>query len=90
MLTRRNLLAATVALTAGKLPETTPRERPWAKRAVELEDREGAYCDYAAWEEWLASEMGRVFNDDSQADSVLHDDIYSAIALYSTMCRLFD
>ncbi len=27
---------------------------PWHERGVELEPVQGAYCFYAAWEEWIA------------------------------------
>jgi hypothetical protein len=27
---------------------------PWHNRGLELEAEQGAYCFYAAWEEWIA------------------------------------
>lgn len=27
--------------------------RPWAERTAELEETDGAYADYSAWEEWM-------------------------------------
>ncbi len=51
---------------------------PWDARAKELEDLEGTYCVYAAWEEWIEG-----WND-RQSDSMRIDlDAIDKIALFS-------
>lgn len=54
---------------------------PWGKRALELEETEGAYCHYAAWQEWLEERNGRLFRE-LQVDL----DESDTVALYAAFC----
>lgn len=72
------------------LDECRQRERPWAKRAEELEPVEGHWADYAAWQEWLSRKMGDIFQDDSLWDDITNSCYLTPIALYVLFCRAYD
>lgn len=61
---------------------------PWAKRAMELKEQEGPYCDYAAWCEWFDSSNERL-----PESMKLEIDVMDAIDraalyhLFATACR---
>ena len=59
-------------------------ERPWHKRALELEAESGDYADFHAWCEWILS---KVDGETSFLDR-LH--IYEQIDLYAAFCECFD
>lgn len=69
------------------------RERPWHRRSIELTDKEGAWADLAAFEEWLGSEENRVCTSDEGSDIV--NTLKAAggnevIWLYRIFCDLAD
>lgn len=69
-------------------PDAKPRDtskRPWAKRARELDEREGAYADLAAWAEWIEEPMHQFDCSVEFIEQCQHE-----TALYVLMCDLAD
>lgn len=70
-------------------PDAKPRDtsrRPWAKRARELDESEGAYADFAAWKQWLEKSFADWgVEDDEFIETYTHD-----VHLYAIMCDLAD
>ena len=65
MLTRRELLGGVAGLPALVAANDKPqRKAPWHDRAAELEEKEGPYCDYAAFCEW--AEENWIFDETSR------------------------
>lgn len=62
-------------------------ERPWHKRAVELEPKEGPYCDYVAWREWVAKRESELVDGGDVLGSLDYQD---AINLYVLFCEVAD
>lgn len=65
----------------------TGRMRPWHERAVELEESEGAYCDYAAFKEWFTAAECKMPDPGDILGELEHPD---DINLYVILCDTFD
>ena len=57
-----------------------PPHCPWSERAVELEDKEGPYADYAAFMEW--AEENWIFTDENFGDHI------DTVGVYALCCKL--
>lgn len=97
--TRRELLSAAAGVLLHRQPmdlSALPRiERatPWNARAKELEETEGPYCDYTAWEEWIRKQLGEFYGCDSvwqPLDAFDEWMIAEKVALYAIMTDLVE
>lgn len=72
------------------------QRRPWAKRAEELEPKEGYWSDFAAWEEWFErreTELSAEIRDGQEVSLLEHLDdplLKVRITLYQMFCEVFD
>lgn len=65
------------------------RARPWAAKAKELEEKEGLYDDYGAWEWWIENQVVK-YGPDGAGDLLSDMDADNKVGLYATMCKLAD
>jgi hypothetical protein len=64
--------------------------RPWHARSIELEPKEGPWCDYAAFREWFSAEENKLV-DPGDILALLDDDLgIDPINLYVIFCKVFD
>lgn len=91
MLTRRTFGAAIATLATSVFgrkadpAEPERRERPWAKRAEELEPVHGHWADFAAWQEWIQTRWS--FDDEGLTVSM---DMVDETGWYVLCCELVD
>jgi hypothetical protein len=95
---RRGLFGGLLALFFGPrasqwshVPVKTT-QRPWARPAEELFEKEGPYADYSAWEEWIQDRLDDFYPGSCWATEESFDemDAGSKIAWYYLMCKLAD
>ena len=60
--------------------------RPWHKRADELENKEGLYCDFIAWREWFQEQEDKIVD----CDILVGMDWFDTASLYSIFCKVYD
>jgi hypothetical protein len=60
---------------------------PWEVRGLELEEKEGHWCFYAAWEELVRKDMDAMFEDGEASASFDDLDTNAKTALYCLMLK---
>lgn len=91
MPTQRELPTAAIAAPLAGLPSAPKRERPWAAKARELEEEEGMWADYAAWEMWIEGKLTDFYPEGScwHPEQLWEDwGMGDRAALYCLMCDL--
>lgn len=63
--------------------------RPWDARAIELEPKEGHYCDYVAFLEWFDAKLA-AGPWDCLRDIIEASEPNGMIPIYTLMCDAYD
>lgn len=63
--------------------------RPWDARAIELEPKEGHFCDYAAFLEWFDHKLS-TGPWDCLRDTIEAVECNGMIPIYSLFCDAYD